>query len=127
MADWDDVERVAMALPGAEESTSYGNRCWKVRSKAFAWNRPLTKKDRADLGEGAPDGEVLAVRVEDLGEKEAILATPGPWFTTPHFEGYPAVLVRLDDATQEQAEELVLDGWRAMAPADLQAGDRPED
>ncbi|WP_156250140.1 MmcQ/YjbR family DNA-binding protein [Pseudactinotalea terrae] len=127
MADWDDVVRVAKALAGAEPSTTWGNPCWKVRGKSFAWQRPLTKKDRADLGDAAPDGQVLAVRVEDLGEKEAILATPGPWFTTPHFDGYPAVLVDLDEATPEQVHELVLDAWRAMAPADQPAGGRFED
>jgi hypothetical protein len=126
MAHWDDVVRVATTLPGAEPSTSWGNPCWKVRGKTFAWQRPLTKKDRADLGATAPDGEVLAVRVEDLGEKEAILATDGPWFTTPHFDGFPAVLVDLDEATAEQVAELVLDAWRAMAPADQRAGGRAE-
>lgn len=119
MATWDDVERAATALPEVSEGTSYRNRAWKVRGATFVWARPLGKKDRADLGEDAPEGEVVAFRVEDLGEKEAILATAGPWFTMPHFDGYPAVLVRLDDATPEQIEELALDAWRAMAPASL--------
>lgn len=114
MATWADVERAAVALPDVAEGTTWGNRCWKVRGKTFAWVRPLGKKDRADLGADAPEGEILAVRVEDLGEKEAILATPGPWFTIPHFEGWSSVLVRLDEATVEQVEELVLDAWRAM-------------
>src|SRR5690606_32223284 len=121
------VVRVAKALTGAEPSTTWGNPCWKVQGKAFAWQRPLTKKDRADLGEAAPEGLVIAVRVEDLGEKEAILATPGPWFTTPHFDGYPAGRVDLDEATPEQVHELVLDAWRAMAPADQRASGRFED
>lgn len=121
MADWDDVDRAAAALPEAERGTTWGNPCWKVRSKTFVWHRPLSKKDRTDLGEDAPDGEILAVRVDDLGEKEAILATPGPWFTIPHFDSYAAVLVRLDDATPAQVAELVLDAWRAMAPAALVA------
>ncbi|WP_420113621.1 MmcQ/YjbR family DNA-binding protein [Pseudactinotalea sp.] len=121
MADWDDVERAALALPEVEEGTTWGNRCWKVRGKTFAWVRPLGKKDRADLGEDAPEGEILAVRVDDLGEKDAILATPGPWFTIPHFERFAAVLVRLDEADAAQVEELVLDAWRAMAPSTLLA------
>lgn len=119
MADWDDVERSATALPGVEDGSTYGHRGWKVGGKAFAWRRPLGKKDRADLGDAAPEGEILAVLVEDLGEKEAILASPGPWFTTPHFAGHPSVLVRLDDATPEQIDELVLDAWRATAPQEL--------
>ncbi|HLV55423.1 MAG TPA: MmcQ/YjbR family DNA-binding protein, partial [Actinotalea caeni] len=68
MAGWDDVERVATALPGVEESTTWGNRCWKVRGKTFAWARPLRATERAELGEDAPEGEILAVSVEDLGE-----------------------------------------------------------
>lgn len=121
MADWDDVDRVAAALPGTERGTTWGNPCWKVRDKPFVWQRPLGKKDRADLGDDAPDGALIAVRVDDLGEKEAILATPGPWFTIPHFTTFPALLVRLDDATPAQVGELVLDAWRAMAPASLVA------
>lgn len=121
MAGWDDVERVATALPEVTEGTSWGNRCWKVRGKTFAWERPLRQKDRADLGEQAPEGEILGVRVDDLAEKEAILATDGPWFTIPHFDGYSAVLVRLDDASLDQVAELVLDAWRAMAPPTLVA------
>lgn len=121
MADWDDVARAATALPEVTEGTTWGNRAWKVRDKAFAWRRPLGKKDLRDLGEDAPDGEILAVRVDDVGEKEAILAMPGPWFTIPHFDGYPAVLVRLQEASVEQIGELVLDAWRAMAPPSLLA------
>lgn len=126
MADWDDVERVAVALPGVEEGTTWGNRCWKVRGKTFAWVRPLGRKDRADLGEDAPEGEILAVRVDDLGEKDAILAMPGPWFTIPHFDSFAAVLVLLEEASVAQVEELVLDAWRAMAPPTLLGeGGRP--
>jgi hypothetical protein len=119
MATWDDVERAATALPEVEESTSYGRRSWKVRGTTFVWDRPLSKKDRRDLGDDAPEGPLLAVRTDDLGEKEAILATPGPWFTIPHFHGYAAVLVRLDDATTAQIDELVLDAWRSAAPDSL--------
>lgn len=119
MATWDDVDDAAGALPGVEDGSSYGHRAWKVAGKTFVWVRPLSKKDRALLGDDAPDGEILAVMVEDLGEKEAILATEGPWFTTPHFEGHPSILVRLDDATAAQVRELVLDAWRATAPEEL--------
>lgn len=121
MATWDDVGVIAAALPETEASTSWRNPCWKVRGKAFVWQRPFSKKDRADLGDDVPEGDIVAVRVEDLGEKEAILATPGPWFTIPHFDGYPAVLLRLAEANEQQLQELVLDAWRAMAPAALVA------
>jgi hypothetical protein len=119
MATWADVERVVAGLPEAEESTSYRHRAWKVRGATFAWDRPFSKRDLRDLGDDVPDGPVLAVRVDDLGEKDAILATAGPWFSIPHLEGCPAVLVRLQEATAEQVGELVVDAWRAMAPAAL--------
>ncbi len=122
MASWADVERLATALPSVEESTTWGNRCWKVAGKTFVWVRPLGKKDRADLGHDAPDGEVLAVRVADEGEKAELLAAePGVCFTIPHFDGYPAVLVRLDDVAGDLLAELVTDAWRSRAPRKLLA------
>lgn len=120
MATWADVERLATALPSVEESTSWGNRAWKTGGKTFVWARPLGKKDRADLGDAVPDGPVLGVRVADEGEKAEVLAAePDACFTIPHFDGYPAVLVRLDDVEVDLLEELVTDAWRAMASAKL--------
>ncbi|CAB4934671.1 MAG: MmcQ/YjbR family DNA-binding protein [Actinobacteria bacterium] len=125
MATWADVERLATALPSVEESTSWGNRCWKVAGKTFVWVRPLGKKDRADLGDDAPDGEILGVRVADEGEKAELLAAePEVCFTIPHFDGFPAVLVRLDDVAEDLLAELVDDAWRCRAPKKLLA-DRP--
>ena len=107
MADWDDVDRLARELPAVDESTSYGNRAWKVKDKAFAWERPLRKSDLEALGDTAPGGPILGVRVEHLVAKEALLADdPGVYFTTPHFDGYPAVLVRLGEISPEELEEL---------------------
>lgn len=125
MATWADVERLATALPSVEESTSWGNRCWKVAGKTFVWVRPLGKKDRADLGDDAPDGEILGVRVAGEGEKAELLAAePEVCFTIPHFDGFPAVLVRLDDVAEDLLAELVDDAWRCRAPKKLLA-DRP--
>lgn len=125
MATWADVERLATALPSVEESTSWGNRCWKVAGKTFVWVRPLGKKDRADLGDDAPDGEILGVRVAGEGEKAELLAAePEVCFTIPHFDGFPAVLVRLDDVADDLLAELVDDAWRCRAPKKLLA-DRP--
>ena len=94
MASWDDVRRIALALPETSEGTSYGNAAWKVRRKTFAWERPLREKELRELGEGAPKGAILGVWVEDLGVKEALIADDsGHFLTTPHFDGYAAVLV----------------------------------
>ena len=120
MADWDDVDRIALALPEAEAGTSYGNRAWTVKGKAFAWERPLRKADREALGDAAPDGPILGARVEHLVAKEALLADdPDVYFTTPHFDGYPAVLVRLGSIGVAELEELLAEAWLARAPRRL--------
>lgn len=117
VATWEDVHRIAMALPGATEGTAYGHRGWRVKPGLFAWERPLRARDRQDLGDRAPDGPVLGVRVEHLGAKEAVLAAePHACFTIPHFDGYPAVLVRLDVVGEELLEELITESWLCRAP-----------
>jgi hypothetical protein len=120
MADWDDVDRLARALPGVDEGTSYGNRAWKVKDRAFAWERPLRKADLEALGDAAPGGPVLGARVEHVVAKEALLADdPAVYFTTPHFDGYPAVLVRLDAIGLGELEELLAEAWLSRAPKKL--------
>jgi len=117
MATWADVERIATGLPVVEEGTTWGNRCWKVGGKTFVWVRPLGKKDRADLGDAVPDGEVMAVRVDGEGGKAELLAAePEVCFTVPHFDGFPAVLVRLDDVEEPLLTELLEDAWQSVAP-----------
>ena len=117
MADWDDVDRLALALPEAGGATSYGNRAWTVKGKAFAWERPLRRADREALGDAAPDGPILGARVEHVVAKEALLAdAPDVYFTTPHFDGYPAVLVRLEAIAADELEELLAEAWLARAP-----------
>ena len=120
MADWDDVDRLARALPGVDESTSYGNRAWKVKDKGFVWERPLRRSDLEALGDAAPEGPILGVRVEHLVAKEALLADdPGVYFTTPHFDGYPAVLVLLERIAVDELEELLAEAWLCRAPKRL--------
>lgn len=120
MASWDDVRQLAMALPGAEERESRGLRQWRVGGRLFAWERPLRTSDLAALGDAAPAGPILGARVEHLVAKEALLADPsGVFFTTPHFDGYPIVLVRLDAITAADLEEVVVEAWLARAPAKL--------
>jgi hypothetical protein len=120
MASWDDVRRLALALPETSEGTSFGNTAWKVRDKLFVWERPLRKSDLEALGEAAPDGPILGARVEHLVAKEALLADdPAVFFTTPHFDGYPAVLVRLERIGPDDLEEVIVEAWLARAPKRL--------
>lgn len=113
---WDDVRAVACSLPGAVEVTSRGLPAWKVRDRLFAWDRPLGKKDLAELGGAAPTGPVLGARVPDEGAKQALVAAePEVFFTTSHFAGYPAVLARLDALTPTALEELVVEAWADRA------------
>lgn len=114
MATWDDVRRLAAGLPESNEREECS---WRVRDKLFAWRRPLRRRDIDELGEQAPTGEVLAVRVPDEGAKQALLAEePDIFFTTAHFDGYPAVLIRLDRLDQDELAELLGEAWACRAP-----------
>jgi hypothetical protein len=117
MATWSDVRRFALALPGASESTSREKPAWIVNDKFFVWDRPLRKSDIAALGSNAPKGPILGVRTADLEMKEALLASdPRVFFTTPHFDGYPAVLVRLDKIAVDDLKDVIVEAWLARAP-----------
>ena len=118
MATWDDVQRLALALPETSERESRGLRQWRVKDKLFVWERPLRASDLEALGDSAPDGAILGARVEHLGAKEALVADPsGVYFTTPHFDGYPSILVALDRITLADLEEVTTEAWLARAPA----------
>lgn len=117
MASWDQVRKIALRLPETSEGNRHDHLTWFVRDKAFAWERPLRKSDLEALGDAAPKGAILAVRVEHLFAKEARLAAqPDVCFTTPHFDGYPAVLVRLGKAKVRDLEEMLVEAWLARAP-----------
>ena len=120
MATWNDLRRLALALPETSERESRGHRQWRVKDKLFVWERPLRQSDLEALGDSAPDGEILGARVEHLVAKEALVADPsGVYFTTPHFDGYPAILVQLDLISLADLEEITVEAWLARAPARL--------
>src|SRR4051795_2053356 len=107
-------------MPEATERVSRDLRQWRVKDKLFVWERPLRRSDLEALGDAAPEGPILGARVEHLGAKEALLANDeGAFFTTPHFDGYPAILVRLDQITVEGLDEVIVEAWLARAPKRL--------
>jgi hypothetical protein len=120
VADWDDVRRLALALPEATEVTSRETAQWRVRDKLFVWERPLRRSDLEALGAAAPDGPILGARVEHELAKHALIDDdPAVFFTTPHFDGYPAVLVQLDRIDLGTLEEVVVEAWLNRAPKRL--------
>jgi hypothetical protein len=120
VAAWDDVRRLALALPQTVEIRSRERLQWRVKDKLFVWERPLRRKELEYLGAGAPPGPIVAARVEHLGAKEALLAdAPSVYFTTPHFDGYPAILARLERLAIADLEELITEAWLARAPKRL--------
>ena len=117
MATWEQVRRYALALPGTAESTSRGAAAWTVNKKGFVWERPLRKSDLAALGDRAPTGDILALRTADLEMKDVLLASdPRVYFTTPHFDGYAAVLVQLKKIGAKELQRAIVEAWLATAP-----------
>lgn len=122
MADWDDVRRIALALPEVAERVGGhdGTPQWRVRGRLFAWERPLRRADLAALGPDAPDGPILGARVPHEGAKLALIAdAPDVYFTTPHFDGYASILVRLGAIPLDELSELIAEAWLVQAPKRL--------
>ena len=120
MATWDDVANIVGELQLINEQSP---REWRVGKKLIAWDRPLRKSDREALtarGIEPPDGDILGVRVADEGVKFALIADePNVYFTTPHFDGYPAVLVKLAEIDELGLREVIVEAWLTQAPKRL--------
>ncbi|MFJ1763299.1 MmcQ/YjbR family DNA-binding protein [Amycolatopsis sp. NPDC088138] len=120
MASWEDVGRIARGLPDVTEENGRGYLAWSVGKKGFAWERPLRKGDLEALGERAPAGPVLCAYVPDVGVKDVLIADdPAVFFTTPHFNGFPAILVELDRIDVATLDEVLTEAWLCRAPKRL--------
>ncbi len=124
----DDVAAILDGLPGVVAAERSERRTWAIGGRVFAWERPFSKADLKRFGdETPPSGDILAMRVENLDAKEALLemAPPG-FFTIPHFDGYAAVLVELRRARVRDVRAAIMDAWRvASAAAPLRPRKRP--
>lgn len=120
MATWQDVAGIVAELPLTQERNPHD---WRVGKKLLAWERPLRKADREALaasGAELPHGDILGVRVADEGVKFALIADePRVYFTTPHFDGYPAVLVNLAEIDELGLREVITEAWLTQAPKRL--------
>jgi len=122
MATWDDVSRLALALPDTVELPDTNGLKWVVHHKHFAWERPLRRHDLEELGDAAPAGPILGVRVAELDDKRGLIGSnPDVFFMIPHFENYPAVLLQLDRIDLEQLNEVLIESWLCRAPKRLAA------
>jgi hypothetical protein len=119
MATWRQVQAaIARLAETREEYDKHGRRSWHTGGRSFAWERPLHKSDLKALGASAPGGPVLAVRTADLEMKDAMLGSgDAGLFTMPHFNGYPAVLIALDDVSLATLKLVLVESWLAHAPA----------
>ena len=121
MAEFGDVERLAVMLPQVSTGVRYGHRTWAVADKVFAWERPFSKADIKRFAEDpVPQGPILALATDGLEDKEALLqAHHGHLFTIPHLDNYPAVLLHLASAGENDLAEALLDAWLVHAPTEV--------
>jgi hypothetical protein len=122
MATWADVERIAGSLPMVEERSEGGFdgwRTWKItgaKGRGVVWERPMRPSDLRDLGDAAPEGESIALRVPDMETKAARLAELPACFDIPHFARFTGLLVLLEQVDVEDLTELIEESWMTVAP-----------
>ena len=121
MATWSQLEKIALSLPLVEEvvGRTDGWRTWKItgdKGRQVVWERPMRASDLRDLGDAAPTGESVAVRVPDMETKQARIAEIDACFDIPHFATFTGVLVLLDDIDVDDLHELIEDSWLVVAP-----------
>lgn len=117
MATWQDVRTIALDLPGAVEDASGSTTAWRIGTKAFAWERPLRPSELGPLGDRAPAGPALGLRVPDHGAREAlVLSRPDVFFLVPFYAGHPMVLVHVEAAPFDELDEAVTESWLCRAP-----------
>lgn len=120
MGSWADVHRIAVELPGTVRDDGGSTTAWRVGSRAFAWERLLRPGELRLLGERAPDGPALGVRVPDASARAAWLsAHPFVFFLVPQYEPYPMVLVHVEQAGFEVLDEAITESWLDRAPRRL--------
>lgn len=117
----DEFAAFVADLPEVTEVEKWGNRTWVVNGKSFAWERPFSKADIRRFGdETPPDGVIVALKVDDLAEKEAVLAAnPKGFFTIEHFNNYAAILIQLKTAPKKAIRSATVDAWLTVAPPDV--------
>jgi hypothetical protein len=117
----DDVRRIALALPHVEEIPSDGFD-FRVGNKGFVWSYPEREPGRRRVIRT----DIAVLYVGDEAEKQALLlGEPELFFTTPGYDGWPLVMLRLNRVDPARLEELILDAWRMRAPAELVADAEP--
>jgi hypothetical protein len=120
VATLDDVRSIAMGLPEVEQRSARGSTEWRVRDKLVVWERPLRKVDLAALGDDAPNGAIVGVRVPDIGAQQALVRSGAQGvFITPHFANWPGVLVELEACPIDELRELIVEAWLVQAPKRL--------
>ena len=124
----EEVATFAESLPGVVVGSKWRNKTWMVDDAGFAWQRPFSKADLKRFGdETPPDGDILAVRVDGLDAKDALLAMELPgFFTIPHFNGYAAVLIQLRVAKAKDVRAAIKDAWRTVAPKETPKKSKPK-